>query len=329
MRILISILAIFAALPVALAQSGAAMRDAPGPHGVEIRQEVWTGTARGRDLPVTLYLPDGEGPFPVILFSHGLGGSRDAAPYLGEHWASWGFLGVFIQHPGTDQSVWEGLRGADAMAALRRAASDFRAARNRFGDIPAVLDRIEARATEGSLPADPARMGIAGHSYGAHSVMAALGRSYGPRGRISFDDPRLLAGAALSPPPGNTRTRGGAVYDTITAPILHLTGTNDASPLDGDATPQDRLEAFNSIGPAPQYLIVFDGGDHAVFGGRERPGGRTPDWYPAVQADIASATTLFFEAWLNGDAAARAALDGPDFEARFGERAETRQRNTD
>ena len=29
---------------------------------------------------------------PVILFSHGLGGTREASPYLGEHWASHGYV---------------------------------------------------------------------------------------------------------------------------------------------------------------------------------------------------------------------------------------------
>ena len=33
--------------------------------------------ARNRDIPVRIYLPANTAPEPVILFSHGLGGSRD------------------------------------------------------------------------------------------------------------------------------------------------------------------------------------------------------------------------------------------------------------
>jgi len=327
MRLMSALLLVLFAAATALAQTGASSRDAPGPYDIAIEQDIWTDVARDRDVPVTIYRPAGDGPFPVIVFSHGLGGSRDAAPYLGRHWASWGFVGVFVQHPGTDQSVWQGLPRTEVMTALRRAARSPRAARNRFEDIPFVLDRIEALAASGDLPANPARMGIAGHSYGAHSVMAALGRYHGMAGRLNFDEPRLLAGAALSPPPAHRRSRGGAVYAGIAEPVLHLTGTEDSSPLDGDATPEDRLEAFESMGPAPQYLLVFDGGDHSVFGGRTRPGQDTPENYPAIQADVTAATTLFFEAWLNDNAEARAALDGPDFIARFSTRAEVRRRN--
>lgn len=45
---------------------------------------------RERTVPVKVYLPETEKPLPVILFSHGLGGSRKASPYLGNHWAEAG-----------------------------------------------------------------------------------------------------------------------------------------------------------------------------------------------------------------------------------------------
>jgi dienelactone hydrolase len=301
---------------------------APGTHTVTVTDATWTDTDRDRDIPVRIYRPDGNGPFPVVIFSHGLGGSREAAPYLGQHWASWGFLAVFVQHPGSDESVWQGRQGADAMRALRQAANA-RSAVARYRDIPFVLDEIERRTAAGELPADTARMGIAGHSFGAHTVMAALGRSFGPGGRMSFDDPRLLAGVALSPPPANDRTDGGAIYAGIAEPVLHLTGTEDGSPLDNAARPEDRLEAFAALGPAPQYLIVFDGGDHSVFGGRSRPGRPDPENYPVIQSATAEASTAFFRAWLAGDETARAFIDGISFASRFDPIARVEVRNVE
>ena len=72
--------------------------------------------ARNRDIPVRVYLPTNTAPEPVILFSHGLGGSRAGSVFLGEHWAARGYVAVFLQHPGSDDSVWkdEPRRGADA-----------------------------------------------------------------------------------------------------------------------------------------------------------------------------------------------------------------------
>ena len=38
---------------------------------------------RDRNLPIRVYLPEANESAPVILFSHGLGGSCDNNPYLG------------------------------------------------------------------------------------------------------------------------------------------------------------------------------------------------------------------------------------------------------
>ena len=41
--------------------------------------------ARQRDIPIRVFLPASTAAAPVVLFSHGLGGSRENAGYLGEH----------------------------------------------------------------------------------------------------------------------------------------------------------------------------------------------------------------------------------------------------
>jgi predicted dienelactone hydrolase len=41
--------------------------------------------ARNRDIPVRVYLPTNTAPMPVILFSHGLDGSRSGSVFLGEN----------------------------------------------------------------------------------------------------------------------------------------------------------------------------------------------------------------------------------------------------
>ncbi|MCY2993583.1 MAG: hypothetical protein NTY19_37750 [Planctomycetota bacterium] len=61
--------------------------------------------ARSRDIPLRVYLPAAKDPAPVVLFSHGLGGSREGCGYLGHHWSARGYVVVFLQHPGSDNSV--------------------------------------------------------------------------------------------------------------------------------------------------------------------------------------------------------------------------------
>ena len=102
----------------------------PGKYAVETASYDWLDTARQREVPVKLYYPKtGEGPFPVLIFSHGLGGSRDGYEYLGQHWASHGYVSVHLQHKGSDTAVWKGqLR---PMEAMRKSARDLSNSVNR------------------------------------------------------------------------------------------------------------------------------------------------------------------------------------------------------
>ena len=77
---------------------------------------------RSREIPIRVYLPKEKKPAPVVLFSHGLGGSREGSAFLGDHWAARGYVAVFLQHPGSDDSVWKEKPPAQRMAAMRAAA---------------------------------------------------------------------------------------------------------------------------------------------------------------------------------------------------------------
>ncbi len=82
---------------------------AAGPLAVTSVTQSWRDARRIRDLPVKIYLPepaaslaaDGDkgaaaARFPVILFSHGLGGNRDGGARWARHWASHGYVVVAI-----------------------------------------------------------------------------------------------------------------------------------------------------------------------------------------------------------------------------------------
>jgi len=113
--------------------------------------------ARNRDIPVRVYLPKNSAPAPVILFSHGLDGSRTASVFLGEHWVARGYAAVFLQHPGSDDSVWKGQPGQQRMRAMKQAASRL-AVYPALHDAPkyeVVLHNAEHSAfTDRALPGD-------------------------------------------------------------------------------------------------------------------------------------------------------------------------------
>ena len=80
-----------------------AVSDPPGVRTLDITVK---DEGRNREIPIRVYLPARTSPQPVLLFSHGLGGSREGYAYLGKHWAAQGYVAVFLQHPGSDSSVW-------------------------------------------------------------------------------------------------------------------------------------------------------------------------------------------------------------------------------
>jgi predicted dienelactone hydrolase len=115
---------------------------------------------------------------------------------------------VFLQHPGSDTSVWKDKPLAQRMEAMQEAAG----AQNfllRVKDIPAVLDQLDRwNKTDGHVLAgrlDLMRVGMSGHSFGAVTTQAVSGQSTG-RGKLSFTDPRIKAAIAFSP---SSPRRGG------------------------------------------------------------------------------------------------------------------------
>ncbi len=162
---------------------------------------VVADTGRNREIPIRIYLPESKEPAPIILFSHGLGGSRDNNPYLGNHWAKRGYAVVFIQHPGSDESVWKDLPRRQRMAAMKQAASTANFI-ERVRDVPAVIDALTTWNLDQENPLfgrlELKHIGMSGHSFGALTTQTMIGQS-SAGGRISFSDSRLTAAVMMSP----------------------------------------------------------------------------------------------------------------------------------
>ncbi len=280
-------------------------------NAVEVVRYDWHDSKRDREVPAKIYFPGtGNGPFPVIVFSHGLGGSREGYEYLGRHWAGRGYVSVHLQHPGSDDAVWRGAAGAERMRSLRQATTNPGNAINRPLDVSFAIDQLEklhreASPFQGKL--DLGRIGVAGHSFGAFTTLAVAGQVFTPRpGRqTSLADPRVKAAIPMSAPVPADRRRLDEVYGRIKIPCLHMTGTEDYSPI-GDTQPDQRRLPFDHSQGSDQYLITFQDGDHAIFSGRGRVLPKAKD--ARFQELICLSTTAFWDTYLRGDAKAKAWL---------------------
>lgn len=291
--------------------------------------EVWSDAARGRALPLRVRWPGvavPPGGWPVVVFSHGLGGSVEAGTVFAQDWARAGFVVLHVQHPGSDTPTLRdgGLRG------LRAAASPAQLLA-RVQDVAFVLDEIARRhqraAQAGSGPSAPAgadtrwvqansrAIGMAGHSFGAHTTLALAGQRY-PNGQ-SLPDTRIKAFAAFSPslPPGDAR----AALAGVTRPMLTLTGTEDGDVIGNGATPDTRAQVFDALPAGHKAGLVLAGADHMTFAGqtagrlerlrpRPEPARRLETQHHAL---LAALTTDWWRAHLLNDAAAATRLRQP------------------
>lgn len=275
----------------------------------ETRDEVIKDVGRKREIPVRIYLPTEKVPAPVVLFSHGLGGSREGNPYLGEHWSARGYVVVFLQHAGSDEAVWKDIPVAKRMTALKSAAN-LENTILRFQDIPAVIDQLESWNQSNDSPLagrmDLKRIGMSGHSFGAVTTQGVSGQRTA-RGDATFTDKRIKAALAMSP---NSPQNGGdpkKLFGGVSIPWLLMTGTEDTA-IVGDATVESRLAVYPALPAGGKYELVLEGAEHEAFSDRDLPGTkskRNPNHHRAILA----VSTAFWDAWLREDSTARTWLD--------------------
>lgn len=282
--------------------AGAVDYSSPGPSPVSDRDFTWHDASRNRDLPIRVYTPSAasSSPLPVVLFSHGLGGSRRAGENWGRHWASHGYLCLHLQHPGSDESLLRGdrkllLRPREALKKGMNAEQ----ALERVRDVHFALDELTRRQRAGEAPfvrADLARIGLAGHSFGARTTQAVAGErlSSGFRAR----DERIRAAIAFSPSAGGTSGEWHERFGSIAIPYFSITGKRDEDGMGIGSTPQNRRAPFDNMPPHDKYLLVIGNARHSSFGGRSG-GILGASEREAMLAKAAS--TAFWDAYLKGE----------------------------
>lgn len=285
---------------------------------VEVVRYEWRDAARDRDVPAKIYFPqENKSPLPIVIFSHGLGGSRENYEYLGQHWAGCGYVSVHLQHLGSDDAVWKNAAGIERMEALRKATMNLANTANRPKDVSFAIDQLTALNNDATSPLrgrlNLRNIGIAGHSYGGFTTMAIAGQEFGP---AKWADPRVKAAIQMSAPAARPAARAHA-YSGITIPVFHMTGTLDDSPI-GDTKAEERRIPFDHMNAAETCLLTFKDGDHMVFAGAPRRVGGPNAQDAAFQKLICAGSTAFWDAWLRGNEEAQAWLMNGGFARQLG-----------
>lgn len=229
-----------------------------------------------RVVPLRIFLPESRSAAPVVLFSHGLGGSKENSKYLGNHWAGRGYAVVLMQHAGSDINVIRDAPRLKKMAAIKAAASGKNAIK-RYRDVKETLNHLESINVSSTMYAkrfDLKRVGMSGHSFGAVTTQAVSGQNYGSQGQV-FTDKRINAAVAFSPSPPTHGTDSDA-FGKVRIPWLLMTGTKDGSPIASRTDATSRRLVFKQLPQTDMfYELVFEGGEHSAFSDHVKRGQKT------------------------------------------------------
>ena len=279
------------------------------PYKVLMARGDFVDSARdNRKVPYKIYYPaEITGKVPVVIWSHGLGGSRDGAGFISRFLAAHGYVIVHVQHLGTDSSLWEGKPG-HPWDVIRNSNYGPAEVLNRYQDIPFVLNQLPTWAAENPAVGqimDLSVIGMSGHSFGANTTQVMAGQRFGkPNALQSLKEPRFKAGILYSPVPSfNTESPREEIYGDISLPLFHMTGTDDTSPIEGFGY-ERRLEVSNYSAGPEQALMVLNGGDHMVYNGSRGQLGDNPKRKDHENI-IKIAALAYWDAYLKNDQAAR------------------------
>jgi predicted dienelactone hydrolase len=161
-----------------------------------------------------------DGPFPLVVYSHGSGGIRYIHASYTEALASHGYVVVAPDHTGNTAT--------DAL--LGSATEPEVTAWNRVNDVTAVLDAMLDPANTVTAPfssaIDAEQVGVTGHSFGgftAHALASGFTTEFG-----SLDaDPRVDAIVSLAPFTRPILT--DEQLSSISIPSMMIAGTNDVT----------------------------------------------------------------------------------------------------
>ncbi|PSB04267.1 alpha/beta hydrolase [Merismopedia glauca] len=253
-----------------------------GNMGVVTEKWQLEDTSRNRKFFALVYKPQRwrEGKTPVIIFSHGLASKPEDFGQIGEYMASYGYVFVIPQHPGSDY-----IQIQDMIAGYKRQVFEVQEFIDRPKDISYIIDELTRRNQAefgGRLKLDS--VGVAGHSFGGYTALALGGAKIDwdnlegecdryiwrinlslllqcqalelPQTNYTFKDPRV--GAIFAINPANSAIFGQKGLSQISLPVMLGSGSYDP------ATPivYEQSRSFLWLTTPDKYLAILEGQAH-------------------------------------------------------------------
>ncbi len=240
-----------------------------------------------------------QGPYPLVVFSHGLGGLRLQSLFFTEHLASYGFVVMAADHPDSTATLSQILTGSGG-STLAQIIENFALRPSDILREIAYADVLTAKGGTLAGTIDTQRIALSGHSFGGYTAMAAGGAaldldelrqwcSSSPDPKLQPEavcfltsadsqlaalrgltdvpkgvwppttDPRIKAVVAMAP--WNAPIFGKDGLAAFTVPAMLLVGTKDQATI----PERDAYTFYDQIGSRSKTLVTFDDANHYVF----------------------------------------------------------------
>ncbi|MCB9787961.1 MAG: hypothetical protein H6744_14850 [Deltaproteobacteria bacterium] len=194
-----------------------------------------------RDAPIRA----ADGPYPMVMFSHGAFGIRFQSPFWTAYLASHGYVVAAMDHTGNtlfDMILAGGYNNEGIVLSALDRPYDVR------GTVDAMLER---NATEGDFfegTIIPDRLGMSGHSFGGLATFMA-----------GMEIPGMKAAVPMAPATSVLQVMGYDIRD-FPIPVMLMADATDKT-LDPAV---EMYKAYDRL-PAPKYLFDLLQGGHFTY----------------------------------------------------------------
>lgn len=232
--------------------------------GLQLQGERWTYREGDWEMTGILVKPEGTGPFPAVLISHGRGGSAGSfGLQKAREMVSWGFVCIAPDYTHAGPAM--GGKGKGPGTKVRAPAGDPGASAENLRRAKACVDLLV------KMPeVDPKRLAAYGHSMGGFVTI----------GLAAKEPERLKAaaitGSGVSPREGFPAPAVSAVA-TVKTPFLILHG--DADPVVRPDQSAAFAEALKAAGVEHERILYSDEGHPIDQTRREEVFAAVREWF--------------------------------------------------
>ena len=219
---------------------------------VSTHTETLSSGDQSSEVLMVIYMPEGEGPFPLVIFTHGF--QLAPADYVsyGEKLASWGYIALLPQLPG---ALFDGPNHVELK-----------------GYLSALIDWVDADApqSEGVLlgKADPSSLGLAGHSMGGKISLLLATEDERPLAVFGVD-PVDAAGGPFDTDPTEFPSVTPELMDQIDVPLALIGETTNGEGAGGFAPAcapaEDNFHQYYVHATSPAIEVEILGASHMSF----------------------------------------------------------------